>query len=130
MALVGGLRYELSVTGSNQAISSKGRSCRTTGSKIFLSVFYWYGQDSNEAWCRSCQSLDHATSNCPMAPQRKLQRKEVEREAPCPKTPEICRNYDTKGCNYTKCHRCHVCLHAGAKNPQSRCPHLKINKKS
>jgi len=94
--------------------------------KFFSQCFTGMDKDPNEAWCKSCQSLDHATCYCPMAPQRKLQQKEVEREAP----HEICRNYNTKGCNYTKCHRRHVCLHCGAKHPRSKCPHLGISKKS
>jgi len=91
--------------------------------KLFSQCFTGMAKDPHEAWCRSCQSLDHSTSNCPIMPSRKTPHRAFEGEATQAKPPEICRNYNTKGCNFLKCHRRHICLHCGAKHPRSKCPH-------
>jgi len=40
--------------------------------KLFSQCFTGMAKDPHEAWCRSCQSLDHSTSNCPIMPSRKI----------------------------------------------------------
>jgi len=37
------------------------------------------------------------------------------------KSTEICRNYNTKSCDYTKCCRHHICFRCGTKLPCSNC---------
>jgi len=100
--------------------------------KFFSQCFTGMAKDPNEAWCRTCQSLDHSTSNCPMSPQQKIPRREGQGgESPhIKKLPQICRNYNSKGCDYPKCHRRHVCLRCGAKHPQSKCVHSAADGKS
>ena len=99
--------------------------------KFFSQCFTGMAKDPNEAWCRNCQSLDHSTSGCPMMPQQKIHRREGQagETSRTNKPPEICRNYNTKGCDYTRCHRRHICLRCGAKHPWSKCPHPEAGSK-
>jgi len=80
--------------------------------KFFSQRFTGMAKDLNKSWCRNCQSLDHATLSCPMMPQQKNSCKETEggEASHTRKSAEICCNYSTKGCDYTKCHHCHICL--------------------
>jgi len=47
--------------------------------------FTGMAKDPDDAWCRTCQSLDHSTSSCPLMPHSK--QPHIEAYAP---QPEIC----------------------------------------
>ena len=88
-------------------------------SKIYSQCFTGMSKDPRESWCRTCQSLDHSTSLCPMMPPTKTQ-KECQPMEAAGKSSEICRNYNTKGCTYPKCQRQHICLHCKEPHKKQR----------
>ena len=96
-------------------------------SKIYSQCFTGMAKDPHESWCRTCQSLDHSTSFCPMMPPTKTPRKERQSVEATGKSSEICRNYNTKGCTYPKCQRQHIYHCCKEKHSASRCPHLDTN---
>jgi len=76
--------------------------------KFFSQCFNGMAKDPNDAWCRTCQSLDHSTSGCPLMPHSQQSR----REAYAPQ-PVICRNYNTKGCVHGGCLCHHISMNCG-----------------
>ena len=96
-------------------------------SKLYSQCFTGMAKDPRESWCRTCQSLDHSTSLCPMMPPTKVPRRERQTQETSTKASEICRNFNTKGCNYPKCQHQHVCLHCKEKHPAFKCPRPETN---
>jgi len=84
---------------------------------FFSQCFNGMAKDPNDAWCRTCQLLDHSTSGCPLMPHSK----QPCREAYTPQ-PEICRNYNIKGCVHGGCPHHHICMNCGEKHPCFNCP--------
>jgi len=95
--------------------------------KFFSQCFTGMAKDPNEAWCRTCQSLDHSTSGCPMMPRPKIPRREGESSFSTGSS-QICNNYNTKGCVFDRCRRRHICLGCGGRHPRYKCPHLGAKK--
>jgi len=98
-------------------------AARHKESKLYSQCFTGMAKDPHESWCRTCQSLNHATSLCPMMPPAKVPWKECQTTDNTPKTLEICRNFNIKGCNYPKCMRRHVCLNCKERHPALKYPH-------
>jgi len=110
---------------ANRPLLSWAEAAGHREAKFFSQCFNGMAKDPNDAWCRTCQSLDHSTSGCPLMPHSKQPR----REAYAPQ-PEICRNYNTKGCVHGGCPRRHICTNCGEKHPRFKCPQLVATKRS
>ena len=89
--------------------------------KIFAQCFTAMAKDPTEAWCRTCQSLDHSTLGFPMTPRQKWPCREGESLRSSGST-QICYNYNTKGCTFERCHRRHICLRCREHHPHFKCP--------
>ena len=86
---------------------------------MYTQCFTDMGKDATDKCCRSCQSLDHTTSSCPVTPPPpKTPRERIHVEA---KWDSICRNYNSKGCTFPKCVHQHVCSKRGEKLPATQC---------
>ena len=75
--------------------------------KIYQQCFNGMEKDPMEGWHRLCLSLHHTTSLCPSAPSMPQQQPIHQRKRPMvdntlvpTESREICRNYNTKGCEY------------------------------
>ena len=105
-----------------EAASKPGLSWATIEPSIYTQCFNSMAKDPSDVWCRTCQSLDHATAFCPLMPQQKVPRKEKRETASADSRKDTtCRNYNTKGCSYPHCARRHVCLKCHEKHPITRC---------
>ena len=102
------------------AAANPTRSWAFVHPSMYTQCFTDMGKDATDKWCRSCQSLDHTTSSCPVTPPppKTPRRERIDVEA---KRDSICRNYNSKGCTFPKCVRRHVCSKCGEKHPATRC---------
>jgi len=80
--------------------------------KFFSQCFNGMAKDPNDAWCRTCQSLDYSTRGCLLMPHSKQSHRDTFTSQ-----PEICQNYNTKGCIHGGCPRCHLRTQCGEKHP-------------
>ena len=79
---------------------------------------------SEEAWCRSCHSLDHNTDTCPLKPPQPKCPKPALPQAHVAKSTEVFRKYNRFGgdCHFgAKCKYVHACSVCSGPHPASQC---------
>ena len=78
-----------------------------------------------EAWCKTCHSLDHSSDQCPLLPPQPKRPKPFTSNQPAlpPRlSQEVCRRYNKENCSGDKCRYKHCCLKCSGAHPASRCP--------
>lgn len=111
-----------------EAASKPGMSWATVEPSIYTQCFTGMAKDPTDVWCRTCQSLDHSTTSCPLTPshgttdRERLSSDSRKEAVPDRRRETICKNFNTKGCSYPYCVRRHVCMncHRGG-HPASAC---------
>ena len=81
-------------------------------STVYAESFMHMNISPTESWCKTCQSIDHPSSACPVTPRPPKRRRLTE---------IICRNYNTKGCSYNGCRYAHKCSNCKGAHPASSC---------
>ena len=87
-----------------------------TDPSMYTQCFLHAMDTTQEGWCKFCQSLDHGSSSCCLAPpQEKRQRLEGKSYQ--------CRDYNSKkGCSRKDCKYKHTCRFCQSRHPAHKCP--------
>ena len=87
-----------------------------TDPSMYTQCFLHAMDATQEGWCKFCQSLDHGSNNCSLAPPHE-KRSRVEGKS------LHCRDFNTRrGCSRKECRFKHTCRYCHNRHPGFKCP--------
>lgn len=110
-----------------EAVSSPTQPWSKVDPSIYSQCFLGMAK-SQEGWCQTCQSLDHATHNCPAGgsstPRKRPWQTAVRQQGESPSKP-VCLKFNRNNgeCPFgNRCRFAHMCSRCRGTHPMSRCP--------